>query len=179
MKRLSDYLERSQFRQTIRARVDQFWVPYYQSLAVREQRILWIAAIILPIIIFIFAIALPLSDAREGKLEALSKLTAQAFEAERLAVRLQKNSPAKSHASPMTTADAIAKDVKISQFVTRMIPQIGGGGGQRLLIQLRSAPYRKAVVFLDRLSQEGLSLQSVKMQRAEASGMIHLQIVVE
>ncbi len=179
MKPLSHYLENSKLRQIALLRVEQFCLPYYQSLAVREQRILLFAAVVLPIMIFIFGVVLPLCDARQGKLQALSQLTEQAVEAEILAAGLQKNGPVRSPQNPMAVADSIAKETQISQFVTRMRPQIGGGGGQRLLIQVRSAPYRKVVGFLDRLSKEGLSLQRVKMQRAKVSGTVHLQIVVE
>jgi len=179
MRNMLKHVPLSRLHQACKTWLEQIGFPYYQSLAIREQRLLLFAAIVMPIMIFIFAIALPLHDTRQNKLLALHSLQKQAIEAEALAVNLQKKGPIKIRKSTMTIVDSIANDTQVRQFVTRLRPQIGGHNGQRLLIQMRSTPYNKAVVFLDRLSKQGLSLLSVKIRKAEASGAVHLQAVVE
>jgi len=154
--------------------------PYYQSLAVREQNALCFAAVFLPIIMVVFVIILPLHDAKQQRQGDLQALQQQALKAEALAEVLQKKGPVNAVKSTMAVVDAIAKNVKIQQFITRMRPQLGGTKGkQRLLIQMRSAPYSKVVIFLQHLSEQGLSLLSAKIQQDKQLGLVHLQAVVE
>ena len=163
----------------IQAWINEVAVPYYQALAVREQYVLCFAAIALPLMLFVFEVILPLNDAKMNKQQALQELQQQALKAEILSNALQKEGGGKKQKNSMEIVDSTAKKVQVQKFITRMRPQMGVGSKQRLLIQMHSAPYSKTVDFLQRLSKQGLSLLSVKLQRDKQSGLVHVQVIVE
>jgi len=176
---------KSKLKQAAWVQFIQTWLetvakPYYQSLAIREQNTLCFAAILLPIMMIVFVIILPLHDAKQQRLGDLQILQQQALKAETLADFLQKKGPVNTVKSTMAVVDAIAKKVKIQKFLTRMRPQLAGTKGkQRLLIQMRSAPYSKVVIFLQHLSEQGLSILSAKIQQDKQPGLVHVQAVIE
>ncbi|MDQ6954704.1 MAG: type II secretion system protein GspM [Mariprofundaceae bacterium] len=159
--------------------LEQYWLPYYQGLADREQRLLIFAAISLPAILLIFAIILPLNDARTNQQLALHALQGKVEEAESLAAQLKSKGTAPVRASTMSMVDKIARQVQVRKFMTRLRPQMGRDGGQRLLIQMRSAPYKETIVFFNTLSQQGLSLLQVKLQQSKEQAYVHVQAVIE
>jgi len=168
------------FKQYWQPLLEQKWMPYYQSLAAREQRILLFAVVVLPVMLFIFVILLPLNDAKNSKQITLQVLQKQVNEAEQLAVQLQaKGTIQKAKGNTMSVVDQVARMVQVRQFITRLRPQIGSHGKQRLLIQMRVAPYDKTVMFFEALSKKGLSLIQVKFQQSEQQGYIHVQAVIE
>jgi len=180
MKAMMNKFQALNFKQYWQPLVEQRWMPYYQSLAAREQRVLLFAAVVLPAMLFIFVILLPLNDAKNSKQIALQVLQKQVNEAERLAVHLQdKGTIQMGKENTMSVVDQVARTVQVRQFITRLRPQIGSHGRQRLLIQMRVTPYDKAVVFFEALSERGLSLMQVKFQQSEQQGFIHVQAVVE
>lgn len=180
MKDMIKTLQQFDFKQYWQPLIEQKWMPYYQSLAEREQRILLFAGIILPIILFVFVIILPLHDAQKSKGIALHVLQKKAHEAESLAAGLQDNGAVQARkASTMSVVDQIARKTQVRKFMTRLRPQMGNQGKQRLLIQMRNTPYKKTVVFFETLSGKGLSLIQVKFQQAKKQGFIHVQAVVE
>jgi len=77
------------FKQYWQSMLEQRWVPYYQSLAEREQRILLFASVVLPVVLFVFMVILPLNDAQNNKKASLQLLQKEVHDAELLAVRLQ------------------------------------------------------------------------------------------
>lgn len=154
-------------------------IPYYQSRNEREQLILRYAAVLLPILLFISLILQPMYEAKQSRLQALVKLQKQVVEAESYADMLQQKGPISHSQNNMAMVDREAKKFAVQKFITRMKPQPGGDKGQRLLIQLRSAPYEKVLRFLSALSKQGLSFLSVNMQKDKKPGVVHVQMVVE
>jgi len=180
MKDIIKKLQILRFKQYWQPLIEQKWTPYYQSLMEREQRILLFASVVLPVILFVFVIILPLNDAQNSKKIALQTLQKKVAEAEVLAVRLQNKGAVQARKeSTMSMVDKTARKTQVRKFMTRLRPQIGDHGRQRLLIQMRNTPYDKTVMFLDSLSKRGLSLIQVKLQQAEKQGFIHVQAVVE
>jgi len=159
--------------------LEKHWLPYYQSLVEREKRVLLFAAVVLPIMVLVFAIILPLNDARHNKQLTLNALQQQVSEAESLVARLQEKGGVQGRESVISKVDQVARVSKVRQFMTRLRPQIGSNGGQRLLVQMRDVPYDKTVVFFEALSRAGLLLMQVKLQHAELQGYIHVQAIIE
>ena len=159
--------------------VEKHWLPYYQSLAERERRIVLFTAVVLPMVLLVFAVILPLNDAHQNKQLTLHALQQQVIEAEGLAARLQGQGGVQTHGSVMSVVDQVARATHVRQFMTRLRPQIGGNDGQRLLIQMRDAPYDKTMLFFRTLPEKGLSLIQVKLQQAEHKGYIHVQAVIQ
>lgn len=168
------------FKQYWQSMLEQRWMPYYQSLAEREQRILLFASVVLPVVLFVFMVVLPLNDAQNSKKTSLQLLQKEVHDAELLAARLQAQGGVQARkGSVMSVVDQVARTTQVRKFITRLRPQIGGHAGQRLLIQMRDAPYDKTVAFFETLSKKGLGLIQVKFQQAERQGFINVQAVVE
>lgn len=180
MKDIMKKLQLLDLKQYWQPLIEQKWIPYYQSLVEREQRILLFASVILPVMLFVFVIILPLNDAQNSKKVTLQTLQKQVDEAEMLAARLQDKGAVQARKeSTMSVVDKTARKTQVRKFMTRLRPQIGDHGKQRLLIQMRNTPYDKTVMFLESLSKKGLSLIQVKFQQAKKQGFIHVQAVVE
>jgi len=159
--------------------VKQYWMPYYQSLTIREKWVVRFAAVCIPLILFFFLLILPLHDAQSNKLSAMQTLQTQALEAESLALRLRSGNNRQVSESIMTIVDQVARQVKVRKFITRLRPKMGLGKKQRLLIQMRHAPYAQTVQFLARLSKLGLELLQVKLQKTTKPAYVDVQFVIE
>ena len=162
----------------------QDWVantasPYYQSLSKREKYVLWFASVFLPLVLFINMVVLPLNHAKQQRHQSLLVLQEQVQKAEQMAETLQKKKPLHISKLPMTIVADVARQLQIQQFIKRMKPQLSNQKKQRLLIQMRSMPYRKAVLFLNALSKQGLLLLHVNMQKDKLPGLVHLQMIIE
>jgi len=177
--RMPNMLTSPNLQQYWRPMIEKYWIPYYQSLAERERRLLLFAAVVLSIMLLVFAIILPLNAARHGKELVLVSLQQQVYEAETLAERLQSQGGVQPRGSVMSVVDQLARVAQVRQFMTRLRPQPSGNGGQRLLIQMRDAPYDKTILFFKALSKKHLSLLQVKLQQAEQQGYVHVQAVIE
>lgn len=175
-------LQRLQFERlevACRAFVEQRWQPYYQALAEREQRLLQVSAIVLPMLILVFAIILPVHDAWLAKKVEAQKLQVQVQEAERLALRLQSQGSVPQQGNLITQVDQLARQVQVRSFMTRIRPQPAADGQQRLLLQMKNAPYQKVVDFVAMMAKEGVSLVQVKLQKSEKDGYVHVQATLE
>ncbi len=159
--------------------VTQRIMSYYQSLLPREQRLVLFAAVILPVLLFIFGLALPLMDARDMKHASLLALQTQALEAESLARQLSRHGQHKTNDNTMAVVDQQARRTGVRSFIVRMRPQPAKDHKQRLLIHMRDVPYIKTVRFLHALSKQGLNLLQVKLQQAKKPAYIHVQVTVE
>jgi len=162
---------------------EQWWqqiaLPYYQALPTREQRLLMLAAVLVPLMLLIFGISLPLHDAYQAKQKALLSMQMKVQEAESLAKQLQQQGGVKQRGNTMTVVDQLARANKVRKFMTRLRPQVSGNSGQRLMLQMRDAPYKPVVNFLSALSAQGVGLLQVKLQHAKQAGFVHVQAVVE
>jgi len=159
--------------------IEQRWQPYYQSLAERERRILLFSAIFLPVLFFIFGIALPLNDTHMSKQKLLQTLQKQVNEAESLALKLHQKGAVQKRGSAISVVDQAARRAGVRKFITRLRPQNGINGKKDLLIQMQSTPYNKTILFFETLSSKGFSLLQVKFQHSKNKGYIHVQAVIE
>jgi len=66
-------------------RFEQEWLPRYQQLDNREQRLVLVAAVLLPVMIVLFGLILPLKDRHDALRENLVAVQSQAVEAEKMA----------------------------------------------------------------------------------------------
>ena len=125
-----------------------FVLPYYQQLQVREQRLLLAMLIVLPVLIFVFALWLPLRDDAASIRSALPALQADLAEARLLAGKVAAGGVKMEAAGDLLTqVDAAARGSNIRQFITRIKPQ-PGFSGQAVLVQLRKSPYADTVRFI-------------------------------
>ena len=150
----------------------------YQGLPQREQKMLMALALFLVITIPLFGLVLPLEDQRKAMVENIEMLKVQVKDAERFADQLQSGGVSSASGNVMSDVDRIARSSGVRKFMTRIKPQTIIGGGSSLMLQMKSAPYAKVVSFMGVLSEKGLGVSKVKLQRAGASGHVHLQVVI-
>jgi len=162
-----------------RALIEQRWLPYYQGLAEREQRLLQVSEVVLPMLILVFAIVLPIHDAWQSKQSVAQKLHVQVQEAESLALRLQSQGNQPQQGNLMTQVDQLARQAQVRTFMTRIRPQPAGDREQRLLLQMQDAPYQKVVDFFAMMAKNGIGLEQVKLQKSEKNSYVHVQATVE
>lgn len=163
---------------TLRSLFEQHVLPRYQALSHRDQRVLLILALFLAVALPLFGLILPLHDKLVAEREHIVALKVQAGEAARLADQLQKSGPVSGGVSVMSMVDRIARSNGVREFMTRIRPQVGGGGGESLQVHMKNAPYRESVKFLAALADAGLNLSQLKLQAAESAGHIHFQAVI-
>jgi len=164
-------------------RFEQEWLPRYQQLDNREQRLVLIAAVLLPVMIVLFGLLLPLKDRHDVLRENLAAVQAQAVEAEEMARYLVEHAAERKGGGAaenmMTTVERLARQTGVRRFMTRITPQITPDGGQkRLMISMKNAPYVATLKFIHALAERNLGLNSLKLQAADSPGHIHVRAVL-
>ena len=159
------------------------WFLRYRGLQLREQRLILVAAVLLPLMILVFGIALPLQDRQKALQAELSFLQHQVAEAEQLAERLMaadtKQQNGGKPANLMTAVERLARQGKVREYMTRIRPQASTDSqSQSLMLQLKNVPYKTAIGFVDAIAREHLGLSSIKIQAGKSTGLVHLQAVI-
>ncbi|MDQ7004973.1 MAG: type II secretion system protein GspM [Ghiorsea sp.] len=155
------------------------FAPRYDALAESEQRILNIAAITLPLILFIFGIVLPILDKNTALQQDISNLSAQVLEANQLADQLEKQpkTMGATNTSLLSQVDSLARQSDVRQFMTRLRPQPVIGGKKQLQTQIKNAPYKAIAVFISKLEMSGLNITRIKIQ-AVTAGIVNVQATI-
>jgi len=153
-------------------------LPRYQSLQPSEQRLLLLAAVGLPVMLLIFGLILPLKEHVSRLQQDVVVLQQQAAEATRLARLLRQHGPNGAHpAGVMAVVETQAKKHGLRSRMTRIRP-VPGGKGQRLMLQMKDAPYAGVIAFARDLNEAGVALESMKIQQGSASGLVHVSMVI-
>jgi type II secretory pathway component PulM len=158
------------------------WLLRYRGLQLREQRLIQAAAVLLPLMILVFGIALPLQNRQKALQAELATMQHQAVEAEQLAEQLMAADTKQQNGKPanlMTAVERLARQGKVREYMTRIRPQVSTGSqNQSLMLQLKNIPYKAAIGFVDAIAHERLGLSSIKIQAGKSAGLVHLQAVV-
>ncbi len=157
----------------------QRFAPRYDALAESEQRIIKVAAIVLPIIIFIFGIVLPIVDKNTALKHDVQKLSSQVAEANQLADVLVKKPKQQgaNNSNLLSHVDSLARQSGVRQFMTRLRPQPKIGGKQQLQTQIKNAPYKSIAAFISNLENNGLNITRIKIQ-AVSAGIVNVQATI-
>jgi len=151
-------------------------VPYYERLARREQRLLVAAAVIVPLLVYLFALLLPVHDKSVRLQRDLPSLTAQLAEAERLADQLHRNGRKVMRGDLLHVVEAVAAATEVRDSISRMKPQDGESGRQLLLVSLRKVPYPHLVRFLAALGDKGVGLDEARLMKS-SNGVLDVELV--
>ncbi len=159
-----------------------FWLdrvlPRYQALQPREQRLVAVAAVLLPLIVLSFGVLMPVRDERvaaEARLADLQEQLVQAWGLAELLVR------AADHPAPdnvLAAVEKLARDHGVREFMTRLKPQSDLSGRQKLLLQIRNAPFSRVLPFLKGVDERGLAVVRAKLQAAKEPARVDLQLVL-
>jgi len=153
-----------------------YGLPWYQHLQQREQHLVMLAAVIIPLLVFVFGLWLPLRDEAQSIRSAMPGLQAQLAEAQLLAGRVAKGgASAADQDDLLTVVDAVARSSHIRRFITRIKPQ-PGVRGQRVLLQLRKAPYANVVRFLAQMASSGVSTERARLNDVDGKGLVDADI---
>jgi type II secretory pathway component PulM len=164
-------------------KLDAVWrsslAPRYHALNDSEQRLVRLAAIIIPLIIFVFGIVLPVLDTHAALKKEVSSLSTKVSEANQLADLLAQKPKTKAlrNGNILSSVDNIARKTGVRSFMTRLRPQQIPGNKKSLQAQIKDVPYNKVVAFIAALEQAGLSLSQIKLQ-ASKPGIVHMQATI-
>lgn len=166
-----------------RAWINEQLLPRYQQLAPREQRLVLVTAILLPLLVLVFGIVLPMQDHQRALREDIRVLQHQAEEASGLAKMLQKQGPAHQvgNGDVMATVEQLVTQEKVLQYMTDIHPQASGQGDdaqQRVMVQLKDAPYTATLHFIAALAHASLGVKSMRLQEGSSPGHVHMQVVI-
>lgn len=170
----------------LRLQTTTFWdnhvEPRYQALEQREQRLVLIAAIVLPLFLFLFGLVLPVMD-KHAALEAdISSYAEKLSEAQQLAAILAAN-PAQadkqnsSNSNMLSQVDKLARSTNVRSFMTRLRPQQIMGGKSTIQVQMKNVPYASIVAFITALEKANLSISDLKLQSA-SQGLVQAQVII-
>lgn len=167
---------------SLRQRIEELVLPRYQQLEAREQRIVRIAAVLLPLMIIVFGFLLPLQDKQKALRAQLITAQSQASEAEKLAQNLsartveQKNDTGSKDI--LTRVERLARETKVRDFMTRIKPNNSPDGSQKLMVRMKNVPYDATLRFIHALAANNLGINSLKLQAADAPGFVHVRAII-
>ena len=167
----------------LRQRMETELLPRYQQLEIREQRLLLIAAVVLPLLLLVFGLLLPLQDSQKELRAQLAQVQTQAAEAEHLAQALVKQGAAGKGAGVasgnlLTVVDQLARKTQVRRFMTRIKPNRTPDGHEQLMVRMKDAPYDATLRFIHALADHHIGLNSLKLQAADNPGHIHVRAVI-
>ena len=154
--------------------------PRYEALNDSERRIVRIAAIAIPLIVFVFGIVLPVLDKNTALQHELQQTAKQVQEADMLAdilAKQPKSQAGKSNKNILSQVDSIARQTHVRTFMTRLRPQPSMNGKQQLQTQNKNAPYKDVAAFIAALEKAGFTMSSLKIQ-AVNPGYVHMQATI-
>jgi len=152
-------------------------VPYCERLAPRERQLLLAAAVILPLLVYLFAFLLPMHDKAERLQRDLPGLAAQLAEAEQLSDQLQRHGTQTMAGDLLHVVEAAAAATEVRDSISRMKPQDGDNGRQTLLVSLRKVPYPQLVRFLAALGDKGVGLDEARLMKS-GNGVLDVELVL-
>ena len=152
-------------------------LTYYQACAPREQKLLIVTSVLLPLVIVVFGLILPTYD-RITELEHEVAIAKQQFsEARAIAEKLQKNPGAVApRGDTLVIVERVSRELQIRKFITHMKPVASLGGKKSLMIQMKGLPYSGAIRFLSRIGGVGISLEQLKLRSTDRSGIVDVEL---
>ncbi len=165
----------------IQERLGKFWrevcQPWYAERSAQEQRLLWLAAVVLPLGMVIFGVLLPMHDRIEALKNTLPVLSQQAAEAEQLAAALKQGKTSALQGSLLSNIERMSNQAAVRTFMTHIRPESAASGQEQLMVQFKDVPYDKFIAFLYQLTEKGLNIVSARIQAASA-GKVHVQMKI-
>jgi len=167
----------------LRQRIEAELLPRYQQLEVREQRLLQVAAVVLPLMMLVFGMLMPLQDSQKDLRTRLAQVQVQATEADNLAQSLVKQGGVGKGAGVasgnlLTVVDQLARQSQVRRFMTRIKPNRTPDGHEQLMVRMKNAPYNATLRFIHALADRHLGLNALKLQAADTPGYIHVHAVI-
>lgn len=150
-----------------------------RRLSTRERRILQLALVLIPVVLFVMKVWIPITDRIEAIRHELPKLQAQAREAQQLADRLQKGLvKGRTSGDMITIVEKAAVESGARSHIKRIHPKVGMDARERLEIVLENVPYPVLIRFLANIQDRGGEVMGAKLRAGSASGQVQAQVQV-
>jgi len=166
----------------IRQKLVALWcnicLPWYAERSDHEQRLLLLAAFIMPLSIFIFGVLLPVHDRIAILQKELPEVAQRAIQAEQLAAALVQGKTSTLQGSLLSNIERMSHQAAVRTFMTHIRPETTGSGQDRIALQFKDVPYEKFTVFMYRLAEKNVNVLSVRIQAAAEAGKVHVQMKV-
>jgi len=167
----------------VRQRIETELLPRYQQLESREQHLVLIAAVLLPLMLIVFGWLLPLQDRQKALRAELAQVQAQAAEAEDLAQYLKLHAAEKKGTGAvsenlLSMVDRLARQTQVRSFMTRIKPSQSPDGHERLMLSMKEAPYDATLRFIHALAMHHLGLKTLKLQMGKTPGHVHVRAII-
>lgn len=167
----------------LRQRIEAQLLPRYQQLESREQRMLLVAVVVLPLIFMVFGLLLPLQDRHQVLRAELVQVQAQATEAAGLALYLSQHADERKSAGAasgnlLAVVERMARQTQVRRFMTRIKPNTSPDGHEQLMVRMKDAPYDAMLRFIHALAGRHLGLKMLKLQAADSPGHVHVRAVI-
>lgn len=162
---------------TLQGTIESRLVPWYQKLPERERYLLLTAAVVLPVILFVFGLWLPMKDDIQKNRELIPGLEQQYLEVQVLANKLKKGGRRKNNQDLLTTIEQSAQTSHVRSFIVRLKPQPEREEKKRLQIRLQAVPYQSLIYFLYKLAQAGVGLERAKMLATAKPGRVDVDLL--
>jgi len=159
-------------------------LPRYQRLQYREQRLLLLTAILLPVVVIVFGLLLPLQEYKEGLVDEVKSVQQLALEAEQLALTLKQKALNGGDndfrtGNLLSIVEQLARQTNVRRFMTRIQPHfLAANNDQQLKVKLKNVPYADAVRFTNELALMRLNLVRIKINAGAGKGVVNLQLLV-
>jgi len=175
-----NFSQMTQFGQATHDLWQKELLPRYQRLLPREQALLIVTAIGVPVLLFVYGVWLPMMDRSHALRDAMPVLRDQLREAKTLADRLQQgvHQPIGKR-NALAMVEQVAKTSGVRRYITRIKSQPGMGGGERLLIRMHQTPYPKLVKFMGLLAKGGMAPGRTKLLAGDKPGLLDVDLVIE
>ncbi|MDX8377662.1 MAG: type II secretion system protein GspM [Mariprofundales bacterium] len=164
------------------ASLRQRWLDYYRNLAVREQRLLQLLLIFIPLFIAVYGIYLPMQEALATARNNAAHLQTEVLEAESLSaiiLRDVNSNLAGSNASDaLTVVEQAAIKAGVRGHIQRMRPQTTLAGEKVVDIRMKNAPYEGVLRFLDALAKAGLVVNEAEITKQDTPSFTDIRLQV-
>jgi len=170
-------------RQRIAVQCEMHLLSRYQQLDTREQHLVLVAAVLLPLMLIVFGLLLPLQDRQLALRAELAQVQAQAAEATALAQYLSQHAGERKRGGAasenlLSVVDRIARQTHIRSFMTRIKPNNSPDGHEQLMLRMKDAPFDAALRFIHALVSHHLGLEMLKLQKGNTSGHVHIRAII-
>jgi type II secretory pathway component PulM len=156
-------------------------MPRYRQLASREKRLILFTAVLLPLMLLWFGLVSPLHDRKQSLLAEVIVLKQQAMVAQSLAGKISQQGNVGNAARPanlLASVERLARQLQLREYMTHIRPQPVVNGPQRLMLELKDAPYDRVLSFSHALALENLELDSIKIQFGSSAGLVDVRTVI-
>jgi len=156
-----------------RQRASALW----QARTRRERVLIGLTAGLALAVLLDALILRPLADARQRLRGEIAQLAQQALLAEQLAARITTQGPSQPTKQDLLSfVDAEARRLGLKKALARVRPLPAAQGQQRMLVEMREAPFEAVLKMLEAAQKAGIDWQRLRMQRASSPGYVHLRV---